>query len=210
MQLSSIFFQESSAIILTSSIFTLLTPQRLNVCIREKVNDIKYSPDGKFVAICSGRSIKIFEAPDISKSIEPMLLFKKYNGAHNDDIKLINWSLDSRLLLSCSKDNTVRIFTLFHIKDYAPICLTGHKASIVYAFADEEFAHVRFSISLSEYNAMNDSCIHLPRTVCSCSGNGWMTMSVRATSRCKNIRSSNQVCKAWSILKLAFVYRKES
>ena len=106
------------------------------------MNDIKYSPDGKFIAICAARNIKIFEAPDIYKSIEPMLLFKKYNGAHNDNIKLINWSSDSRLLLSCSKDNSVRIFTVFHIKEYTPICLTGHKASVVYTFSDRDFRMV--------------------------------------------------------------------
>jgi len=109
---------------------------------KEQVNDVKYSPDGKFLAICAGRNIKIYEAPDLFKSIEPMVLFKKYHGAHNDNIKQINWSQDSRLILSCSKDNTVRIFTVFLVKNYTPICLTGHKSSIVYATSDSKFNYV--------------------------------------------------------------------
>ena len=112
------------------------------IALREQVNDVKYSPDGKFLAICAGRNIKIYEAPDLNKSIEPMILFKKYRGAHNDNIKQISWSQDSRLILSCSKDNTVRIFTLFLVRNYTPICLTGHKSSIVYAVPDPKFNYV--------------------------------------------------------------------
>jgi uncharacterized protein with WD repeat len=39
--------------------------------------DMKFSPDGKYLAVCHENQIKIFESPDHLKSIEPLLLYKK-------------------------------------------------------------------------------------------------------------------------------------
>uniref|UniRef100_A0A336LR52 CSON011310 protein n=1 Tax=Culicoides sonorensis TaxID=179676 RepID=A0A336LR52_CULSO len=69
------------------------------------VNDVKYSPDSKFIASASfDKSIRIWRAHDGS-------FFCVLRG-HVQAVYTVAWSADSRLLVSGSKDSTLKVWNL--------------------------------------------------------------------------------------------------
>jgi periodic tryptophan protein 2 len=113
---------------------------------RSKVDCLKISKDGKFVAVACNKSLRIFEMPRLIKEFEPLVLYKNYTHWQNDEITSINWSNDSRFVLTASKDTTVRLLNLFKIDGYVPLCLSGHKRKIVNALFSEDNLRI-YSIS---------------------------------------------------------------
>jgi len=107
---------------------------------------MKISPNGKFVAVAVQKSLRIYEMPSLSKEYEPLVLYKNYTRWQNDTIISINWSGDSRFILTGSKDTTVRLLNLFKLPNYIPFMFTGHKRRIVNAFFSEDNSRI-FSIS---------------------------------------------------------------
>jgi periodic tryptophan protein 2 len=65
--------------------------------------------------------------PKLSKEYEPFVLYRNYTSWHSDKITCLNWSYDSRFVLSGSKDNSVRLLNVFKIKNYIPFMFSGHK-----------------------------------------------------------------------------------
>ena len=100
---------------------------------RSKINGMKISPNNKFLAVSINKGIQIFEMPNLIKEYEPFVLCRKYTAFHNDKITSINWSADSRFILTGSKDTNVRILNVFKIKGYYPFTFTGHKKKIILA-----------------------------------------------------------------------------
>ena len=84
------------------------------------------------------------------KAFAPLILFKKYNTYHTDDIVHIAWSHDSRFIMTCCKDRNVRIFSLHKIKDFIPFTLAGHKATPAMAAFSGQHSHV-FSLGKDGY-----------------------------------------------------------
>lgn len=65
------------------------------------VNDVKYSPDAKFIASASfDKSIRLWKAHDGS--------FYCVLRGHVQAVYTVSWSADSRLLVSGSKDSTLK------------------------------------------------------------------------------------------------------
>ena len=113
---------------------------------RGKVTCMKISPDDNFVAVSINKSLKIFEMPKITKEYEPFVLYRNYTSWHSDKITCLNWSHDSRFVLTGGKDTSVRLLNLFKIKDYVPIMFTGHKKKVVNCIFSEDMNHI-YSIS---------------------------------------------------------------
>ena len=113
---------------------------------RNKINSLKISPNNKFLAISINKGIQIFEMPNLIKEYEPFVLFRKYTSFHNDKITTINWSSDSRFILTGSKDMNVRILNVFKIKGYYPFTFTGHKKKIITAVFSHDMNRI-YSIS---------------------------------------------------------------
>lgn len=107
---------------------------------------MKISPNGKFIAVAIQKSLRIFEMPSLSKEYEPLVLYKNYTRWQNDTIISINWSSDSRFILTGSKDSTVRLMNLYKLPNYIPFMFTGHKRKIINAFFSEDNSRI-FSIS---------------------------------------------------------------
>jgi periodic tryptophan protein 2 len=84
--------------------------------------------------------------PSLAREYEPLVLYKNYTRWQNDKIISVNWSSDSRFILTGSKDTTVRLMNLYKIKNYIPFMFTGHKKQIVNAFFSEDNIRI-FSIS---------------------------------------------------------------
>lgn len=74
---------------------------------KSEVNSISFSPNGLFLAVASDVSFRIFEAPTLWRNFETLLQYKKFKGCHNDKIISIEWSPDSRFIITSSKDLTV-------------------------------------------------------------------------------------------------------
>lgn len=113
---------------------------------RGNVSTMKISPDGKFLACSIEKSLRIFEMPSLNKEFEPLVLYKNYTHWQNDTITSINWSKDSRFVLTGSKDTTVRLLNIFKIPDYVPFMFTGHKTKVINAMFSEDNLRI-FTIS---------------------------------------------------------------
>ena len=113
---------------------------------RSKISALKISPNNKFLAVGIGKRVEIFEMPNLIKEYEPFVLYRKYTSFHNDKITSINWSYDSRFILTGSKDTNVRILNLFKIPGYYPYTFTGHKKKIITAIFSKDMNRI-YSIS---------------------------------------------------------------
>ena len=113
---------------------------------RSKINGLKISPNNKFLAVSINKGVQIFEMPNLIKEYEPFVLYRKYTAFHNDKITSINWSADSRFILTGSKDTNVRILNLFKIPGYYPFTFTGHKKKIITALFSHDMNRI-YSIS---------------------------------------------------------------
>jgi len=113
---------------------------------RSKINGLKISPNNKFLAVSINKGVQIFEMPNLIKEYEPFVLYRKYTAFHNDKITSINWSADSRFILTGSKDTNVRILNLFKIPGYYPFTFTGHKKKIITALFSHDKNRI-YSIS---------------------------------------------------------------
>ena len=113
---------------------------------RNKISSLKISPNNKFLAVGIGKGVQIFEMPNLIKEYEPFVLYRKYTAFHNDKITSINWSYDSRFILTGSKDTNVRILNLFKIPGYYPYTFTGHKKKIITALFSKDMNRI-YSIS---------------------------------------------------------------
>ena len=106
---------------------------------RNKISALKISPNNKFLAVGIGKGVQIFEMPNLIKEYEPFVLYRKYTAFHNDKITSINWSYDSRFILTGSKDTNVRILNY-------PYTFTGHKKKIITALFSKDMNRI-YSIS---------------------------------------------------------------
>jgi periodic tryptophan protein 2 len=61
----------------------------------EKVNDIEFSPDGKYFAVTHGKQVQVWKTPGFNREFAPFVLHRVYTG-HYDDILSISWSFDSK------------------------------------------------------------------------------------------------------------------
>ncbi|KAM0787544.1 hypothetical protein ACM66B_003615 [Microbotryomycetes sp. NB124-2] len=101
---------------------------------KKPVRDIKYSPDGKFIAATHGSQIQIWKTPShIAREFAPFVLHRTYTG-HYDDVLSITWSRDSRFFLTTSKDMTARLYTLYPVEGYRPKTFAGHRDAVLAAY----------------------------------------------------------------------------
>ena len=114
---------------------------------RAPVTACTFSPDSKFFAVATGKNLKIFEAPEVTKKIfSPLVLYKRYGNLHTQDITGITWSSDSRFFLTWSDDLTMKKMSLHKIKGYLPFTFSGYNRKIIAAFFSEADQRI-FSLS---------------------------------------------------------------
>merc|ERR1712137_180422 len=93
---------------------------------------IKFDPSGKFFAVGVGRILQIFRTPPRFKEFANFKMIRKFRG-HFDDITSIDWSPDSRYILTGARDSNCRLVSL--VNDEAPpAILTAHRHPIVNCF----------------------------------------------------------------------------
>ncbi|KAK7044745.1 periodic tryptophan protein 2 [Favolaschia claudopus] len=98
------------------------------------VKDIKFSPDGKFIAVTHGAQVQVWRTPNhLAREFAPFNLHRTYTG-HHDDVLSIQWSNDSSCFITTSRDMTARLFTLNPVEGFRPKTFAGHKDAVVGAY----------------------------------------------------------------------------
>ncbi|BGP02615.1 putative WD repeat protein [Rhodotorula toruloides ATCC 204091] len=105
---------------------------------KKAVRDIKFSPDGKFIAVTHGSQVQVWQTPShLAREFAPFNLHRTYTG-HYDDVLSITWSADSRFFLTTSKDMTARLYTLYPVEGYRPKTFAGHRDAVLAAYFSED------------------------------------------------------------------------
>ncbi|GAA5960716.1 hypothetical protein JCM3765_007302 [Sporobolomyces pararoseus] len=105
---------------------------------KKPVRDIKFSPNGKFIAVTHGSQIQVWHTPShLAREFAPFNLHRTYTG-HYDDVLSITWSADSRFFLTTSKDMTARLYTLYPVEGYRPKTFAGHRDQVLAAYFSKD------------------------------------------------------------------------
>ncbi|KAI9776614.1 MAG: hypothetical protein M1835_005463 [Candelina submexicana] len=103
---------------------------------RAPVSALAFSPSGRHFAVGLGRHIEVWHTPSTPESnnngeleFAPFVRHRVYTG-HHDAIQSLEWSSDSRFLLSAAKDLTARIWSLNPEEGFVPTTLAGHREGV--------------------------------------------------------------------------------
>lgn len=111
---------------------------------KDKVYDIKFSPDSHYFSVAVGRFVQVWKTPDFleDRQFAPFVRHRIYAG-HFADVTSINWSSDSRFFISTSKDLTSRLFSLDSEESSIAMTFAGHRDTVINAFfsADQEIIY---------------------------------------------------------------------
>lgn len=118
---------------------------------KSRVTALKFSPSGRHFAVGVGRRLQIWQTPstpgtETNGEIEfaPFVLHRDL-AAHFDNVQSIEWSSDSRFLLTASKDLTARVWSLDPEDGFEPTTLAGHRQGVVAAYFNADQEMVRAS-----------------------------------------------------------------
>uniref|UniRef100_A0A0G4H9G1 Small-subunit processome Utp12 domain-containing protein n=1 Tax=Chromera velia CCMP2878 TaxID=1169474 RepID=A0A0G4H9G1_9ALVE len=85
---------------------------------KTRVHDAKFSPCGRYVAVTSDRRVTVWESPHIDLGWQ--LAKISTIGGHADKVTSLDWSENSRFLVTTGRDNTVRVFSRELLEDFIP------------------------------------------------------------------------------------------
>jgi periodic tryptophan protein 2 len=108
-------------------------PQRIllhRFNFRQKVYDLKFSPNDKYFAVTYGRGCQIWQTPNAKREFNPLVLNRTIIG-HFDETTCLDWSRDSRSLAIGSKDLSARVYYRITSKFMAMSVLGGHRDEII-------------------------------------------------------------------------------
>ena len=108
-------------------------PPHTHSNFKKPVDAIAFSPDDQFVAVSHGNHTKVWRAPALRREFSPFSLHRTYTG-HHADVICLSWSPDSQFLLTGSKDNSARLYTLHPQAGFIPNTFGGHRDHIIGAF----------------------------------------------------------------------------
>lgn len=114
--------------------------QIYNFSFKGPVSALKFSPSGRHFAVGVGRRLQIWHTPETPTvggdgeiDFAPFVLHRDLAG-HFDEVQSIEWSSDSRFLLTASKDLTARVWSLDPEDGFEPTTLSGHRQGVRAAF----------------------------------------------------------------------------
>ncbi|XP_059620892.1 periodic tryptophan protein 2 homolog isoform X2 [Phlebotomus argentipes] len=106
------------------------------------VSGLKFSPDGKYFAVCMQNVLFIYKTPgQLTGEYGSFVLKMLFRNAH-DDLTCVDWSSDSRVVLVGSKDNCTRIYGVEKFTRFRTVVLGGHTDAIVGGFFEDKSLHM--------------------------------------------------------------------
>jgi periodic tryptophan protein 2 len=113
------------------------------------VKDIKFSPDGKYIAVTHDSHIQVWQTPNhLVREFAPFNLHRTYTG-HHDEVLSIQWSPDSQCFITTSRDMTARLFTLDPVEGFRPKTFAGHRDAVLGAYFSVDGNAVRAPLQQS-------------------------------------------------------------
>lgn len=105
------------------------------ITFKGKVGALKFSPDGKFIAVGVGKLVQIWQSPGFRRQAFSFQLERTFANS-DDKVVSLDWSLDSDYLLVGSKDLAARLFCVRKLKGVLnkPFLFLGHRDSVVGCF----------------------------------------------------------------------------
>lgn len=104
------------------------------------VSALAFSPSGRHFVVGLGRFVELWHTPSIPDScagggldFAPFVKSRTFTG-HHDIVLSVQWSSDSRFVLSAAKDLTARLWSLDPEEGFVPSVLAGHKESVLGAW----------------------------------------------------------------------------
>jgi periodic tryptophan protein 2 len=111
---------------------------------RSAISALAFSPSGRHFAVGVGRQIEVWHTPstpdqnvDGELEFAPFIRHRVYTG-HYDIVQNLEWSGDSRFLLSASKDLTARIWSLDPEEGFVPTTMSGHREGVLGAYFSKD------------------------------------------------------------------------
>lgn len=164
------------------------------IAFKNPVASAKFSPDGSFIAVASGKLVQIWRSPGFKKEFFPFELVKTFANC-NDKVTALDWSPDSDYVLAGSKDLTVRLFCLKKLSgSNKPFLFLGHRDIIVGAFFGIEKKTKQVS---RVYTVSRDGAIfswsYTEKDEIPSPGTPEQTMEVEQTSNVKKRKNSDAI-----------------
>ncbi|KAK3769873.1 hypothetical protein RRG08_036920 [Elysia crispata] len=99
------------------------------------VSQVKFAPDGSKFAVTRDTVVQVFKAPGKTREFNPFVLYRTFPG-HVDDTTSIDWTSDSRVLCTGSRDRRTRVIAIERQKNLSVYDLGGLRDSVVGSFFD--------------------------------------------------------------------------
>ncbi|KAF2323261.1 hypothetical protein GH714_034366 [Hevea brasiliensis] len=106
------------------------------ITFKKPVNAIRFSPDGKFIAVATGKLVQIWRSPGFKKEYFAFELVRTLADCE-DTVTALDWNLDCKYLLVGSKDLTARLFCVEKLQEgilNKPFLFLGHRDAVVGCF----------------------------------------------------------------------------
>ncbi|KAK6626362.1 hypothetical protein RUM43_006673 [Polyplax serrata] len=120
---------------------------------KRNVPSIKFSPDGKYLAVLKENSVFVFKVPGTFvgefKGFEMIRVFQHAQG----NTTCMDWSSDSKVLAVGSQDMTVRLYTIDNVPYFKAYSLASHKDTIINCFFEKD------SLDVSSISCDGTICI---------------------------------------------------
>ncbi|XP_005103088.1 periodic tryptophan protein 2 homolog [Aplysia californica] len=99
----------------------------------KEVRQVQFSPDGSKFAVVKDTVVQVFYAPGKTREFNPFVLYRTYPG-HVDEAVCLDWTSDSRVLCTGSKDRRTRIVATQRLKNLNVYDLGGVRDTVIGAF----------------------------------------------------------------------------
>ncbi len=98
---------------------------------KAQVASMAFSHDDQLFAVAMQTGFVVYEAPSYYRTFEPFLVLKKYRCRHSGAVTHLEFSPDSRFLLTSGEDNMIYLNNLFRIEDYMALSLEAHRYKVI-------------------------------------------------------------------------------